>query len=88
MENKEDNFEMKHPKSPLAQSIQFLLPLIEEMVDQGCVPLCVIGIKQKEGTEGVMTCHIATQNDIGDRMVADLMKGFASGNSTITFFKP
>lgn len=72
-------FELKRVASPLANNIQFYLPLIEEITNAGMMPMCIIGIKQKEGEEKKIDTHFATHNKTMDAMLYDICKAFVVG---------
>lgn len=66
---------IKQPKTRIGQYISLVVPLIEEIVKDKMMPICVLGFAVQEDKKIVRT-RFATLNDEHDKVVYQMCKAY------------
>ena len=88
MENEEEEFFIKRAASKMAQQIEYFLPLIEELAEEGMLPFALIGISFTANGDGkTHKIYVATHNDTQDKMFYDMCKSYVDAVDNGTAIK-
>lgn len=86
MSTAKDKFKFKVLKSELAKNIRIVLPMVEEITDQGLMPLCLIGLDVDENGETEIYCATVSNDKSTESATTEIMQLLLSSKDRWTRF--